>query len=367
MPKTTKKKKFSFKDLFKSKPRKRAKTEEITIFTRQLSTMIGAGIPLLESLEILADQTDNPGFKLVLQEVVEKVRGGSDFSEALGDHPKIFTKIYVSMIRAGEAGGQLDAILIRLAEFMESSEALKAEIKSAMTYPVISLCLILLIVGGLMIGIIPKFKAVFDGLGIPLPMPTKILLVISLTMKNYFLICLAIMVVLAVALVLFKRSKRGQYTFDWLLLRLPVFGDLFKKVAISRFSRTFATLIKSGVPILGALEIVAATSGNIILENVLTEARDHVRKGETLSEPLTHSTIFPPMVTRMIAIGEKSGALEALLSKIAEFYDQQVKTSVASLTAMIEPLMIGTMGILVGGIVLAVFLPIFSIQKAVQK
>lgn len=362
-----KKKPFSLGALFKSKPRKRAKTEEITIFTRQLSTMISAGIPLLESLEILKDQTDNPGFKLVLEEVVEKVRGGADFSESLGDHPKIFSKIYINMIRAGEAGGQLDTILIRLAEFMESSEVLKSEIKSAMTYPVISLSLIILIVGGLMIGIIPKFKTVFEGLGIPLPLPTKILLIISMAMKDHFLIALVVIVILAVLLILFKRSKRGQYFFDWLILRLPVFGDLFKKVAVSRFSRTFATLIKSGVPILGALEIVATTSGNIIIENVLNEARDHVRKGETLSEPLSRSSVFPPMVTRMIGIGEKSGALEALLEKIAEFYDQQVKSTVASLTAMIEPLMIAVMGMLVGGIVLAVFLPIFSIQKAVTK
>jgi type IV pilus assembly protein PilC len=271
------------------------------------------------------------------------------------------------MVRAGEAGGQLDAILVRLAEYLEASEALKRDIKSAMTYPVISLSMILLIVVGLMVGIIPKFKAIFDNLGIPLPLPTKILLTVSMVMQKYFLVVGAIIVVLVVLLILFKRSKRGEYTFHWLILRLPIFGDLFKKVAVSRFSRTFATLIKSGVPILGALEIVAATSGNRIIEGTIIDAREHVRKGETLSEPLSQSGIFPPMVTRMIGIGEKSGALEALLGKISEFYDQQVKATVESLTSMIEPIMIGLMGILVGGIVLAVFLPIFSIQKAVMK
>jgi type IV pilus assembly protein PilC len=361
------KKGFSLSDFLKSKPRRRVKTEELGVFTRQLATMISAGIPLLESLEILQEQTDNAGFQLVLGEVVDKVRGGSDFSESLNEHPKIFSRIYVSMVRAGEAGGQLDAILTRLAEFLESAEALKRDIKSAMTYPVISLSMIILIVVGLMVGIIPKFQAIFVGLGIPLPLPTKIVLGISKVMTDYFLVVGVVIIILVIAFILFKKSVRGQYTMDWLVLRLPIFGDLFKKVAVSRFSRTFSTLIKSGVPILGALEIVAATSGNRLLEDALNEARDHVRKGETLSEPLSHSGIFPPMVTRMIGIGEKSGALEALLSKISEFYDQQVKATVESLTSMIEPIMIGMMGVLVGGIVLAVFLPIFSIQKAVGK
>lgn len=354
-------------DFFKPKAGSRIKADELTMFTRQLSTMIGAGIPLLESLEVLQEQTDNQGFKLTLGNVVEKVRGGSDFSEALETYPKIFTRIYVSMVRAGEAGGQLDAILIRLAEYQESSQALKREIKSAMTYPVISLGMIFFIVVGLMIFIIPQFEKIFTTMGIPLPLPTLIVLGISKAMTGYWYIGFGAIVGFIIGFGFFKRSKFGEYWLHWLTLHIPLFGDLFTKVAISRFCRTFATLIKSGVPILGALEIVATTSGNRIIEETITQAKESVRKGETLSEPLSHSKIFPPMVTRMIGIGEKSGALEALLEKISEFYDQQVKATVEGLTSMIEPLLIGVMGVVVGGIVLAVFMPIFAIQKAVQK
>ena len=353
--------------LFKPKVGGRIKTDDLTVFTRQLATMIGAGIPLLESLEVLQDQTDNKSFKLTLGSVVEKVRGGSDFSEALDAYPKVFARIYVSMVRAGEAGGQLDAILIRLADYQESSAALKREIKSAMTYPVISLAMIFIIVIGLMLFIIPQFEKIFRTMGIDLPLPTLIVLAASKFMTGYWYIGFAGIIGLIIGFNAFKKSKFGAYWLDWFNLHMPLFGPLFTKVAVSRFCRTFATLIKSGVPILGALEIVASTSGNRILEDTINQAKENVRKGETLSEPLSKSKIFPLMVTRMIGIGEKSGALEALLEKISEFYDQQVKATVEGLTAMIEPLMIGIMGVVVGGIVLAVFMPIFAIQKAVQK
>jgi len=353
--------------LFKPRAGQRIKTDQLAVFTRQLATMIGAGIPLLEGLEILQEQAESESFKLTLEAVVERVRGGADFSEALEDYPKIFTRIYVSMVRAGEAGGQLDTILNRLAEYIESSQALKRDIKSAMTYPVISLSLIVLIVIGLLVFIIPKFEKIFEMLGGKLPLPTQILLKISALTQTYWYAWLGGAVALIVGVTLFRRTPTGEYYSHWLLLKMPIFGDLFRKVAISRFCRTLATLIQSGVPILGALEIVATTSGNRIVEDAINESRENVRKGETLSEPLSRSGIFPPMVTRMIGIGEKSGALEALLGKISEFYDQQVKATVDSLTAMIEPLMIGAMGILVGGMVLAIFLPIFGIQKAVTR
>jgi len=363
----TKKKKGFNVDLFQPKAGDRVKGEDLTVFTRQLATMIAAGVPLLESLEVLQEQTDNKGFKLTLEGIVEKIRGGSDFSAALETYPKIFTRIYVSMVKAGEAGGQIDSILVRLAEYMESAEQLKREIKSAMTYPVISLGLIFSIVIGLMVFIIPNFEKIFMQMGIPLPLPTKIILMVSKFMTGYWYTWIGGIVALVVGFGTFKRSKVGQYSLDWFALNAPVFGDLFTKVAISRFCRTFSTLIKSGVPILGALEIVAATSGNTIIENTVNNAKESVRKGETLSEPLSHSKVFPPMVTRMIGIGEKSGALEALLEKISEFYDQQVKATVEGLTSMIEPIMIGIMGIVVGGIVLAIFMPIFDIQKSLSK
>ena len=271
------------------------------------------------------------------------------------------------MIKAGEASGQLDIILIRLAEYLESAQALKREIKSAMTYPVISLTLILLIVVGLMVFIIPQFEKIFKGLGVELPLPTKILMAMSTIMKSYYWAWVPAIIGLIVGFMAIIKTNKGEYYYHWLNLRLPVFGDLFRKVAISRFARTFSTLIKSGVPILGALEIVASTSGNRLLENAINTAKENVRKGETLSEPLSRSKIFPPMVTRMIGIGEKSGALEALLEKIAEFYDQQVKAAVEGLTSMIEPLMIGMMGVIVGGIVIAIMMPIFEIQKSIGK
>ncbi|HXG60588.1 MAG TPA: type II secretion system F family protein [Planctomycetota bacterium] len=349
-------------------PRPHVRTKDIAVMTRQLSTMISAGIPLLESLEILHEQASDAGFKLVLDRVIERVRGGSDFSTALSEHPKLFTKIYVNMIKAGEASGQLDVILQRLADYMESIEELKREIKAAMTYPVISLCLILAITIGLIVGIVPKFQEIFIQLQMKeLPAPTQILLNISEFMRNQFLACIGIVVAIGVSFFLYIRTKTGRRHWDWFLLHAPVFGPLFRKVAISRFSRTFATLIQSGVPMLGALDIVASTAGNVIVEDAVLKARDAVSKGETLGDPLAATKVFPPMVTRMISIGEKTGALEKLLMKISEFYDQEVRATVKALTSLIEPLLIATMGVIVGFIVLSIFLPIIKIQQQLSK
>jgi len=344
------------------------KKDDLVVFTRQLSTMISSGIPLLECLEVLEEQANDRGFKYVLNNVVEMVRGGSDLSDALSQHPRVFTKIFVNMIRAGEASGQLDTILIRLAEYQESTAALKREIRAAMTYPCVSMALISLISVFLMVYIVPQFKQIFDSLGTPdkpleLPFLTKMLLGTSVFMRNNFLFLLGGLVIAVAALILWRGSAKGRRQLDVIMLNLPIFGKLFRKVAISRFARTFATLIKSGVPILGALEIVAATSGNTIVEDAVLKARDNVRQGDTLALPLAASGVFPPMVTKMIAIGEKSGALENLLEKISEFYDQQVSATVKSLTSLIEPILIGCMGVLVGGIVLAIFMPIFDLQS----
>jgi type IV pilus assembly protein PilC len=340
------------------------KTEELVVFSRQMATMISAGLPLLETLEILAEQTDNRGFQSVLGEIIEDVRGGSDLSAALSRHPRIFKNIYVSMVKAGEASGQLDEILTRLAEFQEASARLAREIKSAMTYPVVSLCLVFGITTFLMIGIIPKFEDIFEGLNIDLPWITRFLLDVSYVMRSRWYLFVGGMVLIFMAWKTYTQTTRGRYQWDWFKLHMPIFGDLFTKVVISRFSRTFATLIKSGVPILGALEIVAQTAGNEVVRGAIDDARESVRQGETLAEPLSYHDVFPPMVTRMISVGEKSGSLETLLEKISEFYDEQVATAVEALTSLIEPLMIGIMGFLVGGIVLAVFLPIFKIQQS---
>jgi len=341
----------------------RAKKDELVIFTRQLSTMISAGIPLLESLEVLSQQVDNPGFAKTLRLVVDDVRGGADFSSSLAKQPKVFAPIYCSMVRAGEVSGQLDEILVRLAEYQEASAKLKREIKAAMTYPVISLVMVLGITMFLMIGIVPQFRPIFDSLQIDLPKLTAIVLNCSQWLVNHWFTAGVIGAAAFAALTMFKRTETGGYTMDWFFLKMPVFGPLFRKVALSRFSRTFSTLLRSGVPILGALEIVADTSGNRIISRAVLAARDSVRNGNTLTEPLEKSPVFPPMVTRMISIGEKSGSLEQLLEKISVFYDEQVGAAVKSLTSMIEPLLIGLMGGLVGTIVFAVFLPIFEIQK----
>lgn len=345
-----------------SKPGVRKK-EEIVIFTRQLATMIGAGIPMLESLEILREQAASRNFRMLLREVIEDVRSGQDLSTAFGRWEKVFSDVYVSMIKAGEASGQLDDILERLADYMEASERLKRDIKSAMTYPVVSLVLIFGITGFLMVSIVPKFKEVFASMDIELPGLTRGVLAASDFCQEQWLLGVVGLVLLGGLIHIYKRTDKGSYQWDWMMLRLPVFGDLFQKVGLSRFSKTFSTMLKSGVPILGALEIVADTSGNRIISEAVLNARENVRQGEGLAGPLAESPVFPPMVTRMVGIGEKTGSLEVLLEKISEFYDDQVSATVKQLTSLIEPIMIAVMGIVVGTICLSVFLPIFELQK----
>ena len=338
----------------------RIKSQDMVVFTRQLSTMISAGIPLVEALEILAEQSANVGFRMVLENVVSDIRAGKDLSQAMGKHRRIFPKIYVNMIKAGEASGQIDIVLNRLADYQEAAARLKAEIKSAMTYPIISLTMVLAISLFLLVFIIPKFEEMFNNMNVELPWVTVALLRTSVFLQQNVLLWSSASIAIGMGVYMWSKTEKGGTAKDWLLLRMPIFGPLFLKVAISRFARTFGTLIQSGVPILGALEIVAETSGNRIVSNAVTTASESVRQGESLGEPLGKSKIFPLMVTKMISIGEKSGALESLLGKIADFYDQQVKTTVDQLTSLIEPMLIGVMGFLVGGMVMAIFLPIFK-------
>lgn len=344
--------------------RARVKIMEMVIFTRQMSTMIAAGIPLLECLEIMQEQTDNAGFEAVLGKVVQGVRGGSDLSSALAEHPRVFPEIYINMISAGEASGQLDVIMTRLAEYMEASAQLRREIRSAMTYPVVALVLVFSITFFLLTYIVPKFEEIFISLEVPLPTITRIVLAVGLTLRDQLWVVLLSGAVMIFLLWLYvTKTQIGRWQKDWLSIHVWVFGPLFHKVALSRFARTFSTLIKSGVPILAALDIVAGTTGNVVVTKAIEAARENVRQGETLAEPLALSGVFPPMVTRMISVGERSGALESLLEKISEFYDQQVQAAVEGLTSLIEPLLIAFMGLLVGGIVLAIFLPIIKIQQ----
>jgi len=345
--------------LFSSSPR--ASKGEVVIFTRQLSTMISAGISLLEAIEVLTEQAETPGMKACCTRLASELRGGSDLSAAMATCPRVFSGLYVSMVTAAEASGQMDVILQRLADYVEASEELKREIRSAMTYPVISLVLVLSITAFLMIGVVPGFKEVFDGLGAELPGLTKATLAVSDWMRAKWYLMFIGMFGLVGAFMVVRKTPQGALALDHIALRLPIFGQLTRKVCLARFSRTFATLVRSGVPIMGTLDIVAETAGNRVIANVVHASRDSVRNGNMLSEPLSKSKVFPPMVVRMIAIGEKSGALEALLEKIAEFYDSQVKATIKSLTSLIEPLLICFMGGIVGVVILSVFLPILNL------
>lgn len=339
----------------------RCKRAELVIFTRQLSTMISAGLALLESLEVLAAQAETPGMRATCEKLATEVRGGTDLSVAMESCPKVFDPLYISMVRAGEVSGQMDIILERLADYQEASDELRREIKSAMTYPVISMVLVLSITSFLMLGVVPGFRQVFDSLDSDLPAITTFVLELAEAMKAHWVLFFGGLFASVVGFLVLKKTPKGALYWDHFSLRAPIFGPLVRKVALARFSRTFATLIRSGVPIMATLDIVAETAGNRVVSGVVLDSRESVRAGNLLSEPLSESKVFPPMVTRMISIGERTGALETLLEKIAEFYDSQVKAAVKSLTSLIEPLLITVMGVVVGGVVLAVFLPILDV------
>lgn len=348
-------------------PKPKCKAQDLVIFTRQFATMLEAGLPVTEILDVLYDQTDYPGFKLAVGDVRDSVRGGADLSTSLARYPRIFTSLYVNMIRAGEASGDLDVILKRLASYLEKSESLRRRIKSAMTYPCVSLGMVILITIGLLVFIIPQFVEIFDKLGAELPTPTKIVIFLSDSLRYNWYMWVIAMVAAYLGYKAAIKTERGRFMFDSFKLKMPVFGELVQKVALSRFSRTFATMLKSGVPMLGSLDIVATTSGNGVIEKAVSDCREAVRQGEPLATPLGECSVFPPMIVRMINIGERTGALEVLLEKVSDFYDEQVDAAVESLTSIIEPVMIGLMGIIVGGIVVAIFLPILQMSQAVGK
>ena len=357
--------KSSLFNLSFNKPKPRAKAADLVIFTRQFSTMVEAGLPVVEILDILLEQTDDPGFKMVVSDVRSEVRGGSDLSTAMSRYPKVFAPLYVNLIKAGEASGDLDIILKRLAVYLEKNASLRRKIISAMTYPSVSLALIIAITVGLLVFIVPMFQDIFSKLGADLPLPTKIVVAISDTMLERWYMVAGVMIAIGVGIWMSNKSPRGRYIMDSIKLKSPVVGELFQKVALSRFSRTFSTMLRSGVPMLGSLEIVASTAGNGVVEEAVLASRDAVRQGESLAAPLSESSVFPPMVVRMISVGERTGALETLLEKVADFYDEQVDAAVETLTSIIEPVMIGLMGIIVGFIVIALFLPILELQNQV--
>jgi type IV pilus assembly protein PilC len=363
---TVKKLKPKPKDIFENisflKPRVTKK--DLVVFTRQFSTMIDAGLPLVQGLTILAEQSENPTFKSILKEITKDVEGGSTLAEAMKKHPKVFDDLFVNLVAAGEVGGILDTILRRLATFIEKAERLKSQIKGAMTYPAVVVAIAIIVISVILIFVIPVFEDMFKSFGSALPGPTQIVVNMSRFMKGN-----AHWVILAVGAMIyaFKRyrgTQKGRKQTDALLLKLPIFGDLLKKTAVARFTRTLGTMISSGVPILDALEIVAKTSGNVIIEEILYEVRGSIAEGQTIAEPLSENDIFPGMVIQMIAVGEATGALDTMLEKIADFYDEEVDAAVAALTSMLEPLLMLFLGGSIGGLVIAMYLPIFGMAAA---
>lgn len=345
---------------------RKVKAQEVIIFTRQLATMVNAGLPLLQSLDILAEQTEDSTFSAIIDEIASDVESGETLSDALKAYRRAFSDLYVSMIRAGEVSGDLDGVLIRLADYMEATAELKRRVRGAMTYPIVSLCIIFLIAAGLMLFVVPQFEKIFTEMGATLPLPTRILIQISDGIRSWYsLLGVAAFIGVIIGLRAYRATPSGRYSTDAFMLKLPIFGMLLRKVAISRFTRTLATLTRSGVAILQALEIAERTSGNEVFAKAIRDAATSVRNGETLADPLARNGEFPPMVTRMIGVGEKTGALEVMLEKIADFYDAEVKAMVDSLTSMIEPILLIVMGVIVGGIIIGLFMPILNLSQIV--
>ena len=345
----------------------RVKLKDIAVFSRQFATMINSGLSLLRTLIILSEQTENPTLAKAIGALRDDVERGSSLSAAMSKHPKIFSKLYVSMVRAGETGGQLDTVLVRVAESLEADYKLRQKVKSAMTYPVIVTGISVLLVAVMLVFIVPTFAAMFEDLGGELPLPTKILVIASNQAK--ILVPLAVVGFVG-GFIAYKRvrerSAEARLRTDKIKLKIPVFGTLFQKIALSRFSRTLSLLLRAGVPVLQALDIVSDTAGNEVLGRAALDVKDSVRSGESMSGPLGRHGVFPPMVVQMIAVGEDTGALDDMLDKISDFYDQEVESTTESLTALIEPLMIAVLGGIVGGMVIALYMPMFKVYDLIK-
>jgi type IV pilus assembly protein PilC len=341
-------------------------TKELVIFTRQFATMIDAGLPLVQCLQILGDQQDNPTFKHVIQTVRSDVEQGSTFAEALGKHEKPFDALYVNLVHAGEVGGILDTILTRLAVYLEKADALARKVKGAMVYPTSVLVVAILVVVVMLVKVIPTFEKMFADFGGELPAPTQMVITISEWLQNWLLFAsVAVVLIFAAYKTARKRSLKFRRMTDAFYLKTPVFGSLLRKVAVARFSRTLGTMIASGVPILDGLDIVSRTAGNVVVEEALNDVKTAISEGKTIAEPLGESDVFPGMVVQMIAVGEETGAMESMLSKIADFYDDEVDAAVDALTAMLEPAMMVVLGGTVGGLLVAMYLPIFKIAETI--
>jgi type IV pilus assembly protein PilC len=345
----------------------KVKLKDLAVFSRQFATMINSGLSLLRALNILSEQTENESLKEAIKGLRDDVERGSSLSAAMSKHPKVFNKLFVSMVRAGETGGQLDTVLVRVADTFEADYKLRQKVKSAMTYPVVVAGIAVILLSIMLMFVVPTFAKMFVDLGGELPLPTKILMSISQKSK----IIIPMLVVLSVGgFIGYKKAHRNNAEFrlraDQVKLRIPVFGNLFQKIALSRFSRTLGLLLKAGVPVLQALDIVSDTTGNEVMTRAALDVKDSVRSGESMSAPLERHNVFPPMTVQMIAVGEDTGALDAMLDKISDFYDQEVESTTEQLTAMIEPLMIAVLGGIVGSMVVALYMPMFKIFDLIK-
>jgi type IV pilus assembly protein PilC len=345
--------------------KQKVKEKEVVIFCRIFATMINAGLPLMQCLALLAEQEQNKTFSKIILSVKEDIEGGSTLTDALKKHPKIFDDLFVNLVAAGESGGILDVVLNRLSAYMEKAMKLKSKVKGAMTYPASVLVISIAVVALLLLKVIPVFQKMFEGMGGELPAPTQFLVNASQFMQNYWYFMLGAIIAIIFAFDRFKRTEKGSLMIDTTVLKLPVFGPLMRKVAVAKFTRTLSTMMSSGVPILEGLGIVSKTAGNKIIEAALMKTRQSISEGRTIAEPLAETDIFPSMVVQMIAVGEATGALDTMLTKIADFYDDEVDAAVEAMTALLEPFMMVFLGGVVGGMIIAMYLPIFKIASVV--
>ena len=348
----------------------KVKSKVLTVFTRQLATLVEAGLPLLRGLRVLAKQEKNVTLKNIIGDLCTSIEGGSTFSEGLEQHPKVFNRLFINMVKAGEMGGVLEVVLKRLSEFMEKAQKIKGKVVAAMFYPIAVMVVAVAIMTVLMVVVVPKFKTIFEGAlgnGQSLPQFTQFVLNISDAIANHFFITAGGIAAFIIGLNLFIRTKPGRKLFDRFKLNMPVLGPVISKVAISRFTRTLGTLVSSGVPILQALTIVKETSGNVIIGNAVSAVHESVKEGETITAPLEASNVFPPMVISMVDVGEQTGALPEMLMKIADNYDEEVDNAVSAMTSLLEPIMIVFLAVIVGSIVIALFLPLIKLMDTVGE